>query len=96
MLSHTDSPIKLIHLRDVREDEDQILDQIQQGCLKKGLAIVKTYDIPKENFPHKTCLRIAVSCAHDERDIATAIELLKTCVEEVMSSYKVPIGMRLK
>ncbi|XP_011629805.1 serine palmitoyltransferase 1 [Pogonomyrmex barbatus] len=90
-LSFAESPLKHVYLKEKKDyvTEEKLLSTISNKCIENNLAVIlPAYLSEAERMLPRPSLRLCISASLDHNDIKFALNTLKKCTEEVLSSIE--------
>ncbi|KAI8851862.1 pyridoxal phosphate-dependent transferase [Chytridium lagenaria] len=86
------SPILHIRLRsrkDQREDEERILQEVVDQCIRDGVLVTRAkYVLGQEPFMPDPSIRICASSGHNKKDSEKAAVVIRDALKKVLKPYK--------
>lgn len=87
-LSFPESPVKHVYLKEKldRSTEEKLLSKISDKCIENNVAIITPAYLEAEKNLPRPSLRLCVSTLLNKSDIDFALNVLKKCTDEVLST----------
>ncbi|XP_011872914.1 PREDICTED: serine palmitoyltransferase 1 [Vollenhovia emeryi] len=86
--SSAESPLKHVYLKEQKDHttEKELLSAISNKCIENNLAIIPPAYLEAERIVPRPSLRLCISASLNNSDINFALNTLKKCTEEILSS----------
>lgn len=88
--SFAESPVKHVYLKERKDyfSENKLLSAISNKCIENNLAIILPAYLEAERILPRPSLRLCISANLEKSDINFALNTLRKCTEEVLSSLQ--------